>query len=94
MLDAVNIFPIPWKINSGDAIFDAVRLSFTNLPADGEIKLYTILGEKLRTLHADAAGLAFWDGKNHNEFKVGSGTYIAVITGGGGRKVRRVLIVR
>ena len=70
------------------------RLSFSNLPADGTVNLYTILGERVRTLTANAAGLALWDGNNDNGLRVATGTYLAVIKGAGGRKVQRVVIIR
>ena len=93
-LDSVQAFPIPWKPGSGDPRFDATSLSFTNLPEGAEIRLFTVLGEEVKTLHADAAGLAQWDGSNSRGHRVGSGTYLVVVSGAGSRRVLRVAVVR
>jgi hypothetical protein len=94
VLSEVNIYPIPWMPGSGDSNFDAQRLAFTNFPPDGKVRLYTILGEFVWEGSANAAGMMFWDGKNRWGHNLGSGTYLAVLTGGGGRKVTRVVVIR
>jgi len=94
LLDAVQVFPIPWKTGSGDRNFDSTDITFSNLPADSRVRIFTILGERVRTLSAGATGILRWDGKNKNGFDVGSGTYLAVIEGSGGRRVQRVVIIR
>lgn len=93
-LDSVQAFPSPWKVGSGDPRFDAATLSFTNLPEGGEVRILTILGEDVRRLNAGPAGSAQWDGLNDRGSKVGSGTYIVVVSGAGSRKVLRVAVVR
>jgi subtilisin family serine protease len=93
-LDAVNVFPIPWKPGTGDPAFGALALTFSNLPADGRVKLYTLLGELVWDKSAGASGLITWDGRNKHGRRVGSGTYLTVIEGAGARRVMRVVVIR
>jgi phosphodiesterase/alkaline phosphatase D-like protein len=93
-IDSLNAFPNPWKPGSGDPQFDAASLSFTNIPNGAEIRLFTILGEEVRSLNAGPSGIALWDGKNDNGVRVGSGTYLVVVSGAGSRRVLRVAVVR
>lgn len=93
-LDAVQVFPVPWMPGTGDAQFDAQRLTFSNLPTDGRIRLFTILGELVWEAEAGTAGIVLWDGRNRHGVESGSGTYLAVLDGSGGRRVRRVVIIR
>lgn len=93
-LDSVQAFPIPWKPGSGDPQFDAQGISFTNLPEGGEIRIMTILGEEVKTLNAGPSGMALWNGVGSGGIRVGSGTYLVVVSGAGSRKVLRVAVVR
>ncbi|MFA6319219.1 MAG: fibronectin type III domain-containing protein, partial [Elusimicrobiota bacterium] len=93
-LGAVQIFPSPWEPGSGDPNFDAQFLTFTGLPSDGKVRLHSILGEYVWEGHASAAGVVLWDGKSRTGSRVGSGVYLAVISGAGGKVVKRVVIVR
>ncbi|TPW19867.1 MAG: hypothetical protein FD126_2261 [Elusimicrobia bacterium] len=93
-LDNVQAFPIPWKPGSGDPAFDAPGIAFTNLPEGGEIRIMTILGEEVKSFNAGPAGMAIWDGVGSGGIRVGSGTYLVVVSGAGSRKVFRVAVVR
>ncbi|MFH2203301.1 MAG: S8 family serine peptidase [Elusimicrobiota bacterium] len=93
-LDNVQIFPIPWMPGSGDANYDAPKLSIMNLPAGGSVQLYSIIGESLGTWDASAAGMVYWDGKSKRGMEAGSGTYLVVISGAGARRVERVVVIR
>ncbi|HAH05929.1 MAG TPA: hypothetical protein DCM05_05255 [Elusimicrobia bacterium] len=89
----VQIFPSPWEPGSGDPDFDAPSLTFSGLPADGKVRLYSILGESVWEGES-ASGVLLWDGKSRTGSRAGSGTYLAVITGAGSKAVRRVVIIR
>lgn len=93
-LDAVQVFPVPWMPGTGDARFDAQRLTFSNLPPDARVRLFTILGELVWEGEAGPSGIVLWDGRNGGGVESGSGTYLAVLDGAGGRKVRRVVVIR
>jgi len=93
-LGAVRIFPSPWEPGSGNPIFDAQYLTFTGLPSDAKVRLYSILGEYIWESPAAGSGTVFWDGNSRTGSRVGSGTYLAVITGAGSKTVKRVVVVR
>ncbi|MDE2293535.1 MAG: S8 family serine peptidase [Elusimicrobia bacterium] len=93
-LDAVQVFPIPWMPGSGDKRFDGSGVSFTSLPDGAEIRIFTILGEQVADLRAGTNGTTLWDGNNSSGRRVGSGTYIVVLSGAGKRRVLRVAVVR
>lgn len=73
-LSAVKIYPNPYRPNS---VADVMH--FTNLPAYAKVKIYTFLGELVRTLRADVNGMTHWDGLNDSGRKAASGVYIAFI---------------
>ncbi|HAH05565.1 MAG TPA: hypothetical protein DCM05_03415 [Elusimicrobia bacterium] len=93
-LEDLQVFPIPWKIGSGDALYDAPKLTFSSLPADANVRIFTILGELVWREAAGASGILTWDGRNRSGSRVGSGTYLAVIEGAGSKKVRRLVVIR
>ncbi|MBI3298668.1 MAG: S8 family serine peptidase [Elusimicrobia bacterium] len=92
-LDAVQAFPVPWKPGSNTE-FDAPAVSFTNIPEGGQIRIFTILGEEVADLSAGPNGIALWDGRGTHGRRVGSGTYLVLVSGGGARQVLRVAVVR
>ncbi|HCC47806.1 MAG TPA: hypothetical protein DEQ38_06775 [Elusimicrobia bacterium] len=73
-LGAVKIYPNPYRPNSVSDV-----MHFTNLPAYAKVRIYTFLGELVRTLRADVNGMAHWDGLNGSGRKAASGVYIAFI---------------
>ena len=73
-LAGVKIYPNPYRPNSVSDV-----MHFTNLPALAKVRIYTFLGERVRTLKADVNGMAHWDGLNDAGRKVASGVYIAFI---------------
>jgi hypothetical protein len=73
-LGDVKIYPNPYRPNSVSDV-----MHFTNMPALAKVKLYTFLGELVRTLKADVNGMAHWDGLNDDGRKAASGVYIAFI---------------
>lgn len=93
-LDSVQMFPNPWKPGSGSGDFDAQGVSLTNLPDGAEVRIFTILGEEVESLSAGPSGIVLWDGKNSHGRRVGSGTYLVVVSGAGSRRVLRVAVVR
>ncbi|OGR61060.1 MAG: hypothetical protein A2X36_07325 [Elusimicrobia bacterium GWA2_69_24] len=93
-LDGMQVYPIPWMPGTGDPLFDRDKLAFSSLPTDAKVRLYTILGEYIRELETGGSPFIYWDGRSYTGSNVGSGTYLAVVTGGGARKVLRVVVVR
>lgn len=73
-LSAVKIYPNPYRPNSVSDV-----MHFANLPAGARVKIYTFLGELVRSLKADVNGMAHWDGANDDGRAAASGVYIAFI---------------
>lgn len=93
-LSAVNIFPIPWEPGSDNPLFNAATLSFTNLPANARLRIYSITGELIWKGEAAASGTWNWTGENYKGKRVASGTYMALIESGDQRLVKRFVIIR
>jgi hypothetical protein len=79
---------------TGNPSFDAAALTFSNLPSDARVRIFTILGESVWEGSAGPSGVVTWDGRNSRGHPAASGTYIAVVTGSGGRKTTRVTVIR
>ena len=79
-LGAVKIYPNPYKPNS---VSDVVH--FTDMPPFARVKIYTFLGELVRSFKADANGMTHWDGLNSDGRKATSGVYIALVQGQDGK---------
>ena len=73
-LDAAKVYPNPYTPSS---VADVMH--FTNMPPYAQIKIYTFLGELVRTFSADLNGMAYWDGKNSGGQNAASGVYIALM---------------
>ncbi len=86
-IQQARVFPNPLKLHRGQT-----EMNFTNLTAGAEIKIYTVLGERVVTLKADATGIVRWDARNESHERVASGIYVAMIEGGGGRKIVKVAV--
>jgi len=92
--DEAQIFPIPWQPGSGNGLFDANAVTFAHLPAGAGVSIFTITGEFVWKGESAASGVLSWTGENAHGRKVGSGTYVAVISSGSRRVVRRVVVIR
>ncbi len=86
-VNQVKFFPNPLRLYRGQT-----EMIFTNLTAGASVKLYSVLGELVRTLNADATGTVRWDARNENHERVGSGVYVAMIEGAGSRKIVKVAV--
>lgn len=87
-VSAVTIFPNPFRPALGHN-----TVTFSNLPAGASLKVYTLLGQLLRTLTANGAGLATWDGTTDAGRAAATGLYV-VHAKGGDSKVFRVGVQR
>jgi hypothetical protein len=89
VLDNVKIFPNPFR-----PALNQQSITFSNLPANATVRIYTVAGEKVADLTANASGMAFWTGTNQSGQKVASGVYFALVQGAGDKKVFNVAIQR
>lgn len=85
----VRAYPNPFRPSKGHS-----EMTFSDIPVESKIKIYTLTGELLRELTADSGGQAPWNGKNNSGEDVASGVYVAFIEGNGGKKNIKVAIQR
>jgi len=83
--DDVKYYPNPIQPSKG---LNYAKMNFSNIPPGTRIKIYTLLGQTVRDLEADASGMAVWDGKNNSGEKAASGVYIVYMEDGDGNKKR------
>lgn len=88
------VFPQPWEAGTSDGSYGAQTLTFANYPAGTTVRLMSLTGELVWQGSAGVNGVLTWDGRNASGRPVASGTYFALIEGGGARKVRRVAVIR
>ena len=84
-LDDVKYYPNPLQPSKGPHYS---KMQFSNIPPGTSIKIYTMLGQVVRELKADASGTAVWDGKNNSGENAASGVYVAYMEDGAGNKKR------
>ena len=88
----INVFPIPFVANQN---FQTGFISFTNLPVNGKIVIYDLLGEPVfKTTNVNP--VYRWNVKNNAGRDVQSGLYLYVIRDGKNKKVKsgKLIIVR
>jgi flagellar hook assembly protein FlgD len=73
-------------------------MTFTNLPSECTIKIYTLAGGLVRQLqHSDAAGLPhqeIWDGKTTHGDNAASGVYLWRVESSADGKNGKLMIIR
>jgi len=89
VLNAVQIYPNPFRPALGHT---AVTVS--NVPPYSRIRIYTLAGEQVKDLSANAAGMASWDTTNQSGRFVASGLYFVLVQGTGDKNRLRVVIQR
>ncbi len=89
-------FPVPFRPNAGDTARYgswATGIRFTNLPAEGTIRIYTLAGELVRELLINANPQT-WDVRNAAGEIVSSGVYLWEIRSVTARKTGKLMVVR
>ena len=87
-LGAVKAFPNPVFSSRGQ------RMSFVSLPQGAKVTLFDLLGRKVRSLDANASGMASWDAANESGEAVASGVYFVLIESGSDKKTMKVMVER
>ncbi len=86
LFDKVNVYPNPlFAYNPGVSYtggrFDQPYVTFSNLPQEVTIKIYTLSGILIRTLEKnDLSPQLNWDLLNEDGLRVASGMYIALVS--------------
>jgi len=91
-------YPVPWKPNDGkdETGTEDQGITFTNLSAQGVIRLYTISGELVREYDYKPAdkGKWTWNVKTSDGEEVFSGVYVYYIENEKGHKTGKLVIIR
>lgn len=84
--DKVNVFPNPlFAFNSAASYtgqaFDDPYVTFSNLPEEVTVKIYTLSGTLIRTLQKNETNpFLRWDLRNEDNLRIASGMYIAIVS--------------
>jgi hypothetical protein len=100
-----HIFPNPWRPNGPAAGDEAGRsgshaggMTFSQLPSECRIRIYTLSGDLVRELkHSDLSGTLAqerWDGKNSRGDVVASGVYVWRVESAEDAKNGKLMIIR
>ncbi len=98
--DKVTVFPNPlFAFNTGGSFTgrnpDDPYLTFSNLPENVTIKIYSLAGTLLRVLtKSDTSPYLEWNLKNESGLRVASGMYLAIVTAPGiGEKILKLAVI-
>jgi len=97
----IRVVPNPFNISAAKELGfgdqQPNRLAFFNIPGRCTIKIYTEIGELIKTIvHTDGSGDAYWDSVTSSNQVVVSGIYIAVIHNDetGEQRIVKFVIIR
>ena len=103
-LEAARIVPNPYNLGASGTGSDALRwpdqqnkIAFLDIPGNSTIRIYTELGELVRTLeHTDGSGDQNWDLTTDSNQLIVSGIYIAVIRNNdtGEQIIKKFVVIR
>jgi len=79
-LVGMQVYPVPFKPSSGRV------LRFRRMPPFSKVTLFTIVGETVIDMNADANGYVEWDGKNRTGTGVVPAVYIFMAKSPDGKK--------
>jgi kumamolisin len=68
--------------------------TFSNLPANSKLRIYTISGRLVRDISANATGIATWNATNQSGRQVASGVYFVFVQGNGTKNVLKIAVQR
>ncbi|MFA5161785.1 MAG: T9SS type A sorting domain-containing protein [Elusimicrobiales bacterium] len=89
LLAGVHAYPNPFKKSQGVS-----SVTFTNLPAQAEIRIYTVSGELVRDIGKnDSGSTALWDLNNAAGSRVASGLYLYMVDSGGEKIYGKLLVI-
>jgi hypothetical protein len=101
----VYVFPLPWRphgpaagLGAGQTGTEAGGITFSNLPSECDIKIYTVSGSLVRTMHhSDLTGPVaqeMWDGNNSGGEHAASGVYLWRVESSADSKNGKLMIIR
>lgn len=85
----IQAYPNPFRAGGGDA-----AINLTDVPPNARLRIYTLNGELVKELEANALGFTAWDATDRNHKPVPSGVYYVNADGGGETKTTKVVVQR
>lgn len=86
-----KVAPNPLRPSKGAGY---TSMTFSNLPANVDIIIYSVSGVKIKKLTTDSSGIALWDGKNESGEDVASGVYFVLVKDGSSSKTIKIGVQR
>ncbi len=95
-LKKIKVVPNPYFVTSAFDSRSENRLMFTHLPNECNIVIYTVAGDKVRSLyHNDDSSIEYWDIKNDAGLEVAYGLYVYVVkTNNGEKHIGKFSVIR
>ncbi|MDM7926962.1 MAG: T9SS type A sorting domain-containing protein [bacterium] len=94
-MDEINVFPNPYFGTHGDETAESAQfVTFSNLPGECTIRIFTLSGRQFRVLrHDNGTPFERWDLRTENGLPVGSAMYLAVVETAFGKKVLKLGVI-
>ena len=97
-MDKIKVVPNPYVISAEWELNEySKQLAFTNLPAECDIHIYTLTGERVNTMHHESVeeGWYYWDMLNFYRQEIATGMYIYVVeTPSGEKKIGKFAVIK
>lgn len=101
----IRVFPNPWRPHgpasgpgAGQTGTEAQGITFTNLPSECVLRIFTLNGERVREIrHSDlsgALGQESWDGHTANGAAAASGVYLWQVESAEDQKTGKLMLIR
>lgn len=93
----IIVYPCPWAPESARTAQGNIAdgITFANLPAEGELLIYTLDGTLVRQAQFNDASRKYkWFGKNDDGQDVASGVYFWVVKSAEGTKTGKFIVAR
>lgn len=102
LLSRIRVVPNPYVVrNAWEVSSDYAKIQFVNLPLKCTIRIYTIAGDLIRTIHHEVdendltqGGTEEWDVLTKHEQKPSSGVYVYHINSEWGTRTGKLAIIR
>ncbi|MBI2119002.1 MAG: Ig-like domain-containing protein [Elusimicrobia bacterium] len=91
-VSGVYAYPVPFKPGNGHK-----NITFTNLPSDGKIRIFTAAGELVRDISFSATSgesTLNWNVKNSDGEDCASDVYLYVVESGSKKKTGKLVVIR
>jgi len=85
---STRIFPNPYYAGRDGFV------TIADVPGSARVRIFTLRGEQVLDVKANAAGILTWSGTNGAGRAVASGVYLVMVESGGSQKVLKLAVIR